>query len=98
MHTDHYHISVQVKFGSRLFVGIGACIDGGRGYLKKIWEFGLRLPSSNEAVLSHFEPELAARLSIDLRVTAGGFGVTVTGGGILMAVVEPAWSEAKECA
>ena len=39
----------------------------------------------------HYEPEVAARLSIDWRVTAGGFGVADTGGGTV-AVVELIWA------
>ena len=46
----------------------------------------------------HFEPEVAARLSIDWRVTAGGLGglgVAATGGGTV-AVVELIWAWTKE--
>ena len=60
--------------------------------------FGLCLPSSDEAVLIHFGPELAARFSIDWRVTAGGLGslgVAATTGGTVD-VVELIWACTKE--
>ena len=42
----------------------------------------------------HFEPEVAARLSIDWRVTAGGLGdlVVATSGGGTAALVEIIWA------
>ena len=58
----------------------------------------LRLPSSDEALMIHFEPEVAAQLSIDRRVAAGGLGglgLSDTGGGTV-AVVKLTWAWTKD--